>query len=597
MKKRTIAGIVALATVAATLVGCDRNYGKIDVKGKQDYDYVVTSNGGSAVQYGDYVYFINGYRGYEDDNADANVYGEVVKGGLYRAQLNGKASSEFYNGVEGVKVFDSVENADTHSKLISTAGVNYKNEDVNLASVQKISPKTIGTSGYSDGGLFVYGEYVYYATPVNKKDKQGETMDTYTLFMRSKLDGSHTEEIYTSETETNDSPYAFYQYNGSVYLVLLEEGSESKYVISVNASAKKKTVTKIADKVQSLLLPVNPVYYEGRSENTVYDYIYIKYSAADYYKEDNTSPTGNVLEYMRPDGTEGTNVAELNSTLDWVAVRDGVVFYKDEYQTDTVLKARDYQSLMANTQEEGFNEIVLSGSAVGATQLYPFIAGSGAPNTNSVQVLAATSSELTLYANGGKSSKVLEAASEITIQTTDSGSVYYKVGQALKSYDLTADGSGAPVTLCDVVTASYFKADIVDDYLVFGAKLDEKFDDYAFFYYLAGAEGADNLWFVGERNAKDVRSSIEKIEINEDSMLDVKTVYKTGDGLSVKNLKIDLYYYADKDGKVEKKTVSVKKEWVSGFSADSANSDLELTVTYEDEQDSFTTTYNVVVED
>lgn len=52
---------------------------QVNIEGRQSLDCAVTGNGGSAVQYGKYLYFINGTRGYEDTDGTNNVAGQVIK--------------------------------------------------------------------------------------------------------------------------------------------------------------------------------------------------------------------------------------------------------------------------------------------------------------------------------------------------------------------------------------------------------------------------------------------------------------------------------------------------------------------------------------
>ncbi|MCX4314738.1 MAG: hypothetical protein OSJ83_12925, partial [Clostridia bacterium] len=154
MKKSKLALTIALAsvlTVAPALAGCFP---------AQDTTYLVDGQGGSAVSYGNYVYFINGTRGYDDTDGKNNVWGDVVKGGLYRAELNGTKAdgkpARFTPTVDG-KGFE----------FKHTDGKDYFDAPIDIVDVQEIAPKTIGTSGYSRGGLFVYDNNVYFASPVN----------------------------------------------------------------------------------------------------------------------------------------------------------------------------------------------------------------------------------------------------------------------------------------------------------------------------------------------------------------------------------------------------------------------------------------------
>ncbi|MBR2988826.1 MAG: hypothetical protein IKC64_03785, partial [Clostridia bacterium] len=164
MTKKIITFLTLLATaIVATfcLCGCmGDQYNAVPISGAQKTTYTVTSNGGSAVAYGNYVYFLNGYRGYEDTDATANVFGEVVKGAVYRVELNGSE-------VDGE--FVASRNDETGLLLKTEKKTDYKRDEIDSAIVQRIAPKTVGTSGYAGGGITIIGNSMYYATPNNLK--------------------------------------------------------------------------------------------------------------------------------------------------------------------------------------------------------------------------------------------------------------------------------------------------------------------------------------------------------------------------------------------------------------------------------------------
>ena len=609
MMKKLIVVLSIILSLVLACTGCTvDSYGAIRINGAQDTSYVVTSNGGSAVKYGNYVYFINGSRGYEDDEGKDNKFGSVVKGGLYRAEFIGedKVTGE-------VKDFTPVVNDETGLALASTQALNYKRKTDNVVNNQLLVPKTIGTSGYSDGGIYIFDDYVYYATPANSKDKSGKIMDDYTLFLRTKLDGSKTEEVYTSQTSTSSKPYGFYKYGGKVYLVVLENNTEyGNYVNVIDVASKK--VTTVATKVDSVIFPTNPTYYNGMATDSVYDYIYIRYSANNYpeYKDDKVNRTGYVLAYMRPDGKEITNFAEGNSALQLVAVRDNLVFYKDMSLTQTVLVARDKVSMFSEG-EEGFNQKVFTNASamLSASVIYPFVEGAGDINTNSISVLTVTKSttssgtstaevqNLTYYSSVYTQGRSIGTGSAIDIQTHDNTGFYYTVNDGTSThlrYNNIASGSITSKTLSSIVGTSGFKADKVGSYIVYNATLDNKFENYTFFANIYGGEDYDkNSVFVGTRAEGDERSSIESIEVYKDSLDAVKIEYAIGDELDITNLKIVLKYYEDEDGNVQEEIIDVEEDWVTGFDSSASTDALDLTISYTDKQDSFATSYTIIV--
>lgn len=150
-----IAMAVAMLGSTVALASCG---GNVDYKGDAlSAGYVssaeVSSNGGFAVQKGDYVYFINGMT---DATAD-NTYGSVVKGALMRISASAISSGE-------------------------TAG---KAECV-VPSLFTMKDKN---SAYTTG-IYIYNDYVYYATPTTDKTMGGEINSSYVDFKRAKIDGS-----------------------------------------------------------------------------------------------------------------------------------------------------------------------------------------------------------------------------------------------------------------------------------------------------------------------------------------------------------------------------------------------------------------------
>lgn len=146
----TLATLLLGSTVS--LAGC----GSYSYKGDEltpGYvsDAEVSSNGGFVVEKGEYVYFINGVEGY----TAKNKYGKVVKGALMRiskTELNG-----LLNG-----------------------------EDV---AAQTVVP-SLFVQERQKSGIYIYGDYVYYATPTTDTDEKGNVENSWIDVKRAKIDGS-----------------------------------------------------------------------------------------------------------------------------------------------------------------------------------------------------------------------------------------------------------------------------------------------------------------------------------------------------------------------------------------------------------------------
>lgn len=222
MKKKIFSAIAAILTLTVCivcLVAC--NPYKMDAIGGGDSSAKVESNGGYVVKQGNYVYFINGYVGAD---ADAS-WGAATKQGIVRAELNA----------------DGTVNNDTAKVLV---------------------PKSIYNSS-AKGGIAIFGEWVYYATPNIDKDKNGTASTTNTDFMRTKIDGSVTQLIGTIGTRSSEylfTPNRVYYYESSKISYIDFSGMKTNKNIDNGKGAEKGT---LAENVTSIAwkYDCNEFYY------------------------------------------------------------------------------------------------------------------------------------------------------------------------------------------------------------------------------------------------------------------------------------------------------------------------------------------------
>lgn len=163
---KKIFSIVAATTLAvATLAACS---------GKQSYkgdaltagyasEAEVSSQGGFVVEKGDYAYFINGVEEY----TAGNKYGDVKKGALMRIKTDMSGEAEM------------------------------------------VVPSLFAAQNF-EAGIYIYGDYVYYATPTTDKNLKGQVENSYIDFKRAKLDGSEAPmKGYFFRLATNTANYRF----------------------------------------------------------------------------------------------------------------------------------------------------------------------------------------------------------------------------------------------------------------------------------------------------------------------------------------------------------------------------------------------------
>lgn len=193
MKRKLIILAICLLTVitvtgiAACTENTDRDPVKTDLNGA-----TLSDNGGMAVKYGNYIYFINGYAG----ETAANAFGEVIRGSICRTTLK--------NGVPDYK------------------------------SVEIIVPKNIYGEDTSYGGIYIVNDYIYYNTTSTDKDSNRDYKYDEGVLMRTKIDGSSSEVI----KEFNDNDIALYAGDNSKYLAYVFDS----YAYLLNTSTKESTL-------------------------------------------------------------------------------------------------------------------------------------------------------------------------------------------------------------------------------------------------------------------------------------------------------------------------------------------------------------------
>jgi hypothetical protein len=199
---KKILGIVAAATMlcsVAVTAGCGKTNFKMTAPVEADYNAnegKVQSNGGFAVEKGNYVYFINGV---ESNTAD-NTYGKVEKGALMRITKAQLAAGE------------------------------YGKADV-------VVPSLFVAQDY-ESGVYIYGDEVYYATPTTDKNLEGQVENGYIDFKSANLKTGKVMEGKFFHIPASGAKYRFVQEGDIVYCLYEEDG----VLKSFNTQNRKTTV-------------------------------------------------------------------------------------------------------------------------------------------------------------------------------------------------------------------------------------------------------------------------------------------------------------------------------------------------------------------
>ncbi len=291
-KGKKILSIVAAATCLSTafaFAGCGAEVYKGDkLDGYTTPTEAPAKNGGFAVEYGNYVYFING----AEDYTVENKYGDVVKGALMRI-----SRSDLDNG--------------------------------NYSNTQTVVPMLFVAQNF-DAGIYIYGDYVYYATPTTDKNMKGEVENSWIDFKRAKLDGSETMKDYYFRLSNNASKYRFVEVDNTVYC-LYEEDSALK---SYNTATKETTVLVSGAK--------SSFFYDTKdaSNPNVYYTMAVKYDAD---SANSTTAAYDQLYSVRADAT----VEKVDSDKASYTVKGGKTYdFNEEY-----LKSQNEEAKKNETDE------------------------------------------------------------------------------------------------------------------------------------------------------------------------------------------------------------------------------------------------------
>ncbi len=253
---------------AVAVAGCSDYYSAPKLDG--DYSGEVASNGGFAVAKGNYVYYINGV----EDGTALNDFGTPVKGAIYRVAK------------------DNLEKR-------------------NYSEVERVVPSIAYSSNYN-GGIFIYGDRIYYGTPSTAKNSDGVVQNSYLDMKSTKLDGTETlKNAYVS------FPSAAYEYrfvedgegeNKTVYLLyvatdekLYEEETGVKNLHSYNTATGEDT-----------LLAYNVADVVFDSEDKTNARVYYTMSVYDYSQTSNTAYGYNQLYTVTAKATEDKFAGKLN---------------------------------------------------------------------------------------------------------------------------------------------------------------------------------------------------------------------------------------------------------------------------------------------
>ncbi len=251
----------------------------------------VVSNGGVVCYYDGWLYFINGTK----TNSEANNTGSTIQAGIYRVKTD-------ENG--NILYKETTETSD----------------DEETKEFLQIEPVVKSLVGFDEGSLYIFGDYLYYATPCKDKNKDGTMLFGKTEFRRYDLVNGGDQLIYTTQASDDTITYAYYKQGTSLNLVVYEKTS----AILTSLKVDKKVVQNFKKTdVQSAIMSEN--FGESVNQTNTDNYIYYTLS----YDKDSAILKGVRAYRILPDGTGNQKISE-GSSITLLSVRAGQLIYSKD---------------------------------------------------------------------------------------------------------------------------------------------------------------------------------------------------------------------------------------------------------------------------
>lgn len=212
---------LAICLALGVFAACDK-FGPV---GTTEYkDSKVENNGSLVVKQGGYLYYVNGMDATSNiAKPSDNYFGKAsVKGSIMKSEIK---------------------------------------DDGSLGATQVVVPKMFYTSA-SNGGFYIYGEWIYYLSPSTKTDNVGNVLTSQLVAARTKIDGTKTQEIANlSESSTQ------YVFTESAF-VYYEDSTLNK--VAYDSAKVNKKVVKLAEEVNSVLFTAKSttVFFVKSSEES-----------------------------------------------------------------------------------------------------------------------------------------------------------------------------------------------------------------------------------------------------------------------------------------------------------------------------------------
>ncbi len=317
MKKKILSVlIICFLAVSMVLTGCGEKVLKDNPK-TGDVSY---SNGGMTVTKGDYLYFVNGY--VDETSIDQTAIkdktyaqGKVTRGAIYRTKL---------------------DNADV-----------VKDKDGFLTNADLVVSRVVG---FDNGGFYILGDTIYYATPYLMYEKDGTALSDRVEFRSININGSTKtdRQLYVTDAQEDELDWTMYSVDGKDYLVLCVNST----IYSIDAS-NGKVVAKVENTTSHAFYHESEYTTEGSRTSNKYKYVYYTRSAD---SSESGAYSGNMLcvvDITNGDIKRPTNFSVTDDTIQIVDMIENYLYYtKTDATSTSKLYFHDVDGLWDNSKNK-----------------------------------------------------------------------------------------------------------------------------------------------------------------------------------------------------------------------------------------------------
>ncbi|MDE6614151.1 MAG: hypothetical protein K2K24_01445 [Clostridia bacterium] len=403
---------LAICMAVGVFAACDSKYGPIGTTEFKDSE--VVNNGSLVVKQGRYLYYVNGMDATSNITKPSdNAFGKAsVKGSIMKSEIK---------------------------------------DDGSLGETNVVVPKMFYTSA-TNGGFYVYGEWIYYLSPSTKTDNKSNVLTSQLVAFRTKIDGTKTQEIAT--LKSNSTQYVF----TDRAFIYYEDNTLNK--VAYDNSKVEKKATKLAEEVSSILFT--------QKTSTIF---FIKSS------EDNTRRNNNMfvcvngeVKEITTDTTYPNSANNLSEQFTYALVsydvKENVLFYTkaknsndaskttetygykfgDDFSFDASKEKKFAVSALSSIVNLGFDKGVMDTSAATLT-LYKPLANSA--NLNDTQTLA------TLSSTGAKIVKI------------DEKEMYFVLSNSLWKIAYMDKDAIVDKVSEEAINSSWLSISVIDDYMYY----------------------------------------------------------------------------------------------------------------------------------